>query len=486
MQDATVIKKLAEFNKSEIRRFSAYLQSPFFSWNPKTVSLGLYLLDLYPQFPPEPLKKEKLFELLFPSDRAYTDQLIHDQFSLLNKCLRQFMAQLQYEQDERQQQFYLAQAYVAQGKNSHFNQTFKRVKKKVSQASSRSPEDHLQLFAMYQEERKLPASRKVRKGGDPLIPMVDNLDRFYLTHKLKYACEMLNRQSIFNIQYQAPLTETLIEFLAAHAASYDQQPLISLYFQIYRLLQEPDDERYQALRQQLYKHQEALPGEEKTNIYVFLQNHCIKQLNAGQTRYLQELFSLYQTLLEQKILYDKQGFIPHPYIKNMVTVGLRLQHYDWVKHFLETYKDHIHPQQREDAFHYNMAQYHYERQQYRKALKLLIQIQYTDLFYQLDARMLQMRIYYEMEEDDSLNYLVKAFKTFLKRNQSLSKKQYGPYENLLKFAHQAYRLKISQHNMSQEKREAKLQQLRARIAAAGGVANMHWLERKLGELEGNV
>jgi len=162
---------------------------------------------------------------------------------------------------------------------------------------------------------------------------------------------------------------------------------------------------------------------------------------------------------------------------------LRLQKYAWVKTFLDKYKGKIQPQHREDAYHYNMAQYFYEQKQYRQALQLLLQITFTDLFYQLDSRALQMRVYYEMGEDDSLSYLVKAFKTFLKRNEELSKNQYVPYENLLKLAQQAYRLKMRKAFMSEEKFQERLGRLKENMQKTKAIANLQWLRRKVVELE---
>ena len=45
--------------------------------------------------------------------------------------------------------------------------------------------------------------------------------------------------------------------------------------------------------------------------------------------------------------------------------------------------------------------YHFEKESFREALRGLSMAKFKDVFYELGARTLQVKIYYEMEEDDS-------------------------------------------------------------------------------------
>lgn len=486
MYNSRLIKELKSLNSSEIRRFSAFLSSAFFGFNEKTVRLGSYLIDLHPVFPESALSKESLHHKLFGEEIPYQDQRIHDQFSALNSCFRQFLAQLQYEQDERKQEFYTMKAFAEKGMTDEVSRVLRKAEKKLMEKKTASPDGYLDLYLFHYQASSVFQSRTIKKNKDRFGEMVSDLDRFYFSSKLKYACEMLNRQAIFNIVYDQQLTDRLISYLYEQGNVLLEDPLIAVYSQIYLLLKQASDRAYQDTLASLNQHQQRLSKQETASMYAFLQNYCIKQLNAGATTYLGELFRLYQILLEQKLLIDKRGHISHAHVKNIVAVGLRLRSYKWVKDFIESYKSKVPENQREDVYHYNLAQYHYEQRQFRQALKLLIQINYTDVFYQLDARALQMKIYYELGEDDSLSYFVKAFKTYLKRNQELSRSQYGPYENLIKLSQKAYRLKMKKHLMPAQKFEEKWLKLSQTIESTHGIANLHWLKRKMDELRDSV
>lgn len=485
MYTSRLIKQLKNLTPSEIRRFSAFVTAPFFAFNPKTIQLSEYLISLYPKFPDAALAKESLFNLLFGSETPFQAQSIHDQFSILNKCFQQFIAQLQYEKDAKQQDFYALKASAESGDKDQLERTLKKAEKKYNSPGMASPRTYLDLYLLHNQAISAFQHRSVKKAKDRFAEMVEDLDRFYISSKLKYACEMLNRQAILNITYDQQLTDELVSFLYTAQNHLSQDPLISIYSQIYMLLKQPNDQKYQEILANLAIHQQKISKPEIATIYAFMQNYCIKQLNAGSIPYLGELFRLYKTLLEQKLLIDNSGHISHAHIKNIVAVGLRLQEYDWVNVFIENHKNKVPSGQREDVYHYNMAQYHYEKKQFRQALKLLIQVNYTDVFYQLDARALQMKIYYEMGEDDSLSYFVKAFKTYLKRNQELSRSQYGPYENLIKLSQKAYQLKNQKHLLPAKKFAEKWMQLSNTLQETQGIANLHWLKKKMNELKGS-
>lgn len=483
MYNSRLIKQLRTLSPVEINRFSAYLESHFWGISTKSIKLGMYLIGLYPDFPEDALKKETLYNLLFPESGEFENQALHDQFSLLNKTFHHFLGLLQYEKDEEQQSLNVMRSFAERRDKDNLQRSLKKAENSLKAAGGAGPHTYLQQYLYHHQANSVFQSRSLTKKRDMFGEMVNDLDRFYLSNKLKYACEMLNRQAILNIAYDQSLTDKLIIYLFDEGRHWLADPLINLYSKVYLLLKQPEDQNYQQILSNLQKNQEAIDSAEVANIYAFLQNYCIKQLNSGNGNYLAELFRLYQILLEKELLFDSNGHISHAHVKNIVAVGLRLEKYDWVKGFLETYTPRVQPLQREDVFHYNLAQYHYEQKQYREALKLLIQINYTDVFYQLDARALQMKIYYEMGEDDSLLYLVKAFKTFLKRNKELSRNQYSPYENLLTLAQKAYRLKNQKASLSTQKFEEKLNRLKQAIQAAQGIANKHWLSRKVKELE---
>jgi len=311
MYNSRLIKQLKKLSPTEVKRFSTFLEAPYFGFHHKIVTLGRYLVDLYPSFSKEWLTKEKFSELLFGNGGIVADQAIHDQFSQLNKCFDQFLAQSQFEKDEFQQELYLSRAFASKRERDFLTRSWKKADKKLNKSGGLEPSHHFFRFQYLQEVNRLHQQRKLKKEEDPLEMMGQELDYFFLSSRLKMACELQNRQRIFNITYELELVKHILVFLRQENNPYLQNPLISIYVRIYELLTNPADETYQVTKKQIITHQNALSINEKRNMYAFLQNHCVKQINAGGGHYLQELFELFKILLEQHLLVDQDGYISH-------------------------------------------------------------------------------------------------------------------------------------------------------------------------------
>ena len=63
--------------------------------------------------------------------------------------------------------------------------------------------------------------------------------------------------------------------------------------------------------------------------------------------------------------------------------------------FIELHLHHLPPNERDNAHTYNSAMLCYYRKQYRQAVKLLQTVEFTDLYYQLDARSILLKVYFE-------------------------------------------------------------------------------------------
>jgi hypothetical protein len=106
--------------------------------------------------------------------------------------------------------------------------------------------------------------------------------------------------------------------------------------------------------------------------------------------------------------------------KNIVTLGLRLKENKWVRDFIRKHLHHLAPHERKNALTYNSAMLGYHEKNYRLTLKLLREVEFSDLYYALDSRSLLMKVYYETDDPETLLYHISAFKIFLRRNKFIS------------------------------------------------------------------
>jgi hypothetical protein len=239
------------------------------------------------------------------------------------------------------------------------------------------------------------------------------------------------------------------------------------------LLDSDEESHYHELRSLLREHFHAFSVVELGQMYAFALNYCIKKLNSGRTEYLRELFEVYQELLEGRLLHNGDHLMPR-HFKNIVTTAIRLEEFAWTETFIRENTLELPPDSRENAQNYNQAALAYARSDYSLALRLLNQVEFTDVFYQLDSKALLLKCYYELDEFEPLLSLIDSFKIFLRRNKVLSDYQRRVYLNMVKFVKKLVGIRLGGRKT--------LTDLQVEIEATREVADLRWLLGKVGQL----
>lgn len=423
---------------------------------------------------------EGLHAKLFPNE-PFEAQRAYDITSFLFRHLEAFLALRQ--QSDFEERLGLLEALRSRRQHQHFARTAKSARKHLEQATYRNDEHHLDAYLLESEADAFHIQEETRSADDRLQQVTDALDAFYLTAKLKHTCEMLSRINVVRTSYEIFLADELVAHIHEHWPRYGNIPSVAVYYRIYLALTKPEDElQFPELIALLEAHANKFPVLEARELYNFARNYCIKRINRGHTRYLNELFGLYKRLTETGLIYDGEFLTQWDY-KNAITAGLRIEQYDWVKRFIYDQKERLDPRFRENAFSYNLSNFHYESGQPRQALRLLQSVEFTDVYYGLSARALLLKIYYEENDTESLLALCSSFSTYLKRNRLVSDYQYRVQSNLIRFVKKAYQLKLNEPKRKTEAFTQKVTALENEINETGEITNVNWLRLKVAELK---
>ncbi|MCU0347174.1 MAG: hypothetical protein MUC59_09525, partial [Saprospiraceae bacterium] len=306
-----------------------------------------------------------------------------------------------------------------------------------------------------------------------------HLDAFYLVEKLRDACEIVQRSRLMKTVLPAdPMLDFLLEKLSTDATILDAQPVVATYLFLYKLLISSGLGDFKKCLETVQENERLLNREAAQGLYNTLQNYCIEQINRGDTVFLREIFKIYQLQLHSKLLLE-EGVLPEWHYKNIVTTALRLEERQWARDFIEAYRKHLAPAAADNAYRFNLAAYFYHIGEASKVLPLLVQVEYTDLRYNLDAKALLLRTYFDLSEEEALLAHVEAFTQFVKRNKSLTEFQKKGYFNLIKLTQRAFKLNLQKDFLKPEKWQEQFGKLAADLKSAEPVFNRSWLVLKL-------
>ncbi|MAT53438.1 MAG: hypothetical protein CMN32_03080 [Saprospirales bacterium] len=480
-----LIKLLAALDRREMTRLNEFVHSPYFNKHKPTRRLCAYLSGLHPHFAEKKLKKELVFEQVFPEEEFDAQEL-----ALVSTYLTRLVMKFLQMEGAAESGLWEQKQHLLAKMRQHdvlglYPLIYEQNKKDwtACQAGT-NPRQHLRNCAELANELDKAAISFGKYDNSFLVGRQAVLDAAYITEKLHDACELLQRSKLMAAPPpDDPLLENLVFFLRQNPERYRNFPTVDIYLRVLLLLKSSDEKQYAPALKAAQEQQARLSFADQQIIYNYLQNFCIEQINKGNGSFLEELFRLYMVQLEERLFFEG-GYLPQWHYKNIVTTGLRLGQTDWVRKFIEEYRQHLNPEVADNAYRYNLAAWYYHQGQPQEVMGLLFQVEYTDLRYNLDAKSLLLRTYYDLEEEEALLALTDAFRQYLKRNKKMSEFQKKGYYNLLKYTRRAFRLKINQGITRQDRWNRSLEKLIRDLAAADTVFNRSWLEGKVNELRG--
>ncbi len=471
MKNTKLIEVWGKLTLKEVKKLEQYLCSPYFGNNQMANNLFFILKEYYPEFEAAKVHRENIFKQLF-HQTPFNDLKLRHVASDLTKLMESFIVQQEFNKNPYHQKQLLLQFYNERNLDKHFSQNISNAQKLIDKHPYQDTRYYYNQTLINEKDYEFTATRDNRAIDTSLQQLVDHIDIHYLSNKLKYSCEIINRMNVLSVEYNIAFLDFIINYLKENPQK--DIPAIHIYYTILLTLKESEEEQhYFELKRLLKENLSNFSQIELKDMFAFLQNYCIKQANQGKSAYLQELFEAYQLQLEHGILYDNNILSQFDF-KNIITVALRLEAYAWTKNFITDNKPHLRSDFRINAYTYNMARVHFSQQEYKQALRLLLSVEFTDVYYHLDSKSLLLKTYYELEDFEPLLSLINTFKVYLKRNKLISDYQKTIYNNLLKFVRKLTRIK-----MGSKKSVADVQQ---EMEGVKQIADTTWLKQKIKEL----
>lgn len=465
-----MIEMLRHFSTKELSRFSDYLASPFFNKDEELLVFYNYIKKYAPEFDSKNIDKDKLLVKGIPGLSLTEKKIGYMMSDIVEHCENYIRYNNHFEEDI-EGYVHLLSTYNKWGTDKLFEQTLREARNTLTKNPFRNASYFFKEYLL-QSEVNLFFDRQKKRAYDASLQEAANfLDLFYISTKLKYSCELINRQKLVVTDYKLRLLKEISDHLAE--TSYTEYPSITIYYQILMTFIDTDtDVHFEELKKLLDEHTGKFPASEARDMYAYAQNYAIRKINAGEKRFLREYFDLSKAALEKELLLVDGDLSPWTY-KNLVITALRVGEFDWAEQFIRDYKSSINEKFRSNAYNYNQGALLFFKGQYGEALRLINQVEYTDIFYALDTRTMQIKIYYQLDEWDPMQSAIEAFKVYLRRNKTLSENVKVLYNNFLKYTDKLSRLT--------KRDKPKLLELKQRIEESKQVADLGWLQQKVDE-----
>ncbi|GJM35529.1 MAG: hypothetical protein DHS20C18_45300 [Saprospiraceae bacterium] len=428
MNNSHIISILRIFSKKEIRELRKWLSSPIHNQRDDVAQLFDYLTASNHLEEEKFLNKDRIFVKLFPKE-PYDDAKLRQTIHFFSKAVEAYIIYKERSEDEFETNLALAGFYRKRKLDKLFKKTIKRVETLQIESPIRDKVFFEKEFSLY-NEKQLFKSGKKRTVSLNLQNYSDALDLDYLAKKMYQTCIILTHQRVFKENCNIGLLDQVLEYVEKN--QFFNSPAISIYYYGCKTLTVPEGTTYfKNLKSEIEQYGHQFTHSEIRDIYLMAINYCIGRMNAGNENFVKEAFDLYREGLSKEILIEGNVVSRFTFL-NVIRIGLRLKEFDWVDHFITQYEKYLESRHRESIVHYSRSRLYFEKKDYSNAMRLLVQVEYDDILINLNAKTMLLKMYYEQDEFDALEFLLDSLRTYLNRKEVVGYHK-ANYQNIIRF-----------------------------------------------------
>lgn len=411
MENSHLGQLLQSLGPVELKAFERFLQSPYFNLRNDVRQLFQALRPALDKRQPLP-GREVLFRMVFP-EKQPTPAEARMLVNYLTKLFEQFLQIEQIDLDPGLSDWLYVKGLHRLGLEKQGSKAVRTAFERLEKSPFRNAAYHEYGYRLLFEE-----TRQRREQPEESARRLKDLNRRLHTTMvamwLRQACLSLTEKAVYNMETDLYFMPEIFRWVEQE--QQDTIPAVGVYYYGCKMLITGEERWFQRLKHMVLKHAADFPSEELHDLHLMSINYCVRQLNAGNERYFQEVHELYKAGLETKTLFNNGVLSPFTYI-NIAISGLKVQALDWVAWFIPQYKNSLERRFRDSAYSFNMARLHYARRDYGEALLLLQKANYRDLLTNLAAKAMALKIYYEQGEYEVLQSHLEAMTHFLRRKR---------------------------------------------------------------------
>jgi len=473
MESTRIYKVLNQLTVPQLNRFKKFVRSPYHNVNASIESLAVYLIKSIKNAE-ELLDKETIWQTL-PSKKDFTDLRFR---KLCNDLLERFEKFLVLENlaDNQILQSNLLLNSIRKNKfeilaEKHISKSSKGIEREIDQSSNYYLQKYFYEKTIQNLKSNFEKTLDVKKGKSlSYTDIVENLDAFYLIEKLRVAIDIRTWKKMYKSDEDIKIGVAINNF---EKIDFIKHPAVDIYRSMLKLFDEDEKtEEYHYLKNKAFKNIYSFPKDEQQEIFDVLVSYCIKFVNKGDIDFVRETLTLYDWGIKEDILL-KEGKLSPTTFRNYVVAGLRISEFDKVEKFIKTNSLLLNEERKENALNFNLARVSFYRKDYNEVLDYLNKVNYEDIWYNVNSKVLLFATYYELEELDVLMTSAESFRTFLRREKDVQNVRTNRYLTFTK-----YLIKIVNNNHKKDR----IRKIKEQLTSDKAVVNKPWLLEKIEDL----
>lgn len=438
MAESKLISILKQFDEQELERLSLFIKSEYFAVSNQVAIVLTHLIKQAKNWQEEEVSDERIFRLVY-RDMPFKPSKVHYLRSDVLKIVDKFLVHEGV--DEQKLPFSLVKSAFYQRKG--LEKIYADVLEDIHKQNQVTPQ--LSNYYYYYEgilhERRL-ASHSFKQDYSRPIEFTEweqTIEIGYVIQQLEIYSLSLIQNCLYN--HKQIQEESCRKFMQDinEKAYLVTIPAIQIYLAILEMYLSITEHRYwwdyKAKLNSLKKQANAY---DIYNFYTKAFSYCNLQVRNGFHSFQQEIFEIYQTLVDEKYIFVISPYIHESTFRNYLSVCLQLGYLDKAKQILAEQEKGLRKYGQMDLFHFSRAMIAFEERDFKEVVANLSKVNPQDLFFEDNVRVLYIQTYTELKEWESVESNLNAYRVNVSRNKQHTKEyiqfrlNFARYINILR------------------------------------------------------
>ncbi len=429
MQKSVLTEIVRSLQKKEIRELNKWLQSPSHNQRQDVVRLFDYMVKYLP-LSDETVKKEAAWKNIFPSE-PYDDAFMRQVMYFLLKAIEEYLVFTDFMGDKVQNQVSLARIFRKRKLEKAYRQAYRLGNDHLESQSLRNRYYLMNRFLLEQEEYEHKLSI-TQNDSVNLQEMANAFENWIMTEKLLVSNAMFAHYKVYQkIQYNHGFLQELLSYTERKNELLAQPALAAQYYSYMAMTQPQEDTYFDLFEKLIFSEAELRFNQvEVLQLYMTALNYCAAKVNQGNLDYCRRALAFYKKGVENGALLENNTITRYTF-GNAVAFALKIGEFEWAENFIENFKHHLEERQRDSIINFNLSRIYFEKGDFEKAQRLLTRFEYDDMLFNIIAKTMLLKIYYETEEIDALESLLDSMRIYLRRKEALDPTRKAAFKNLI-------------------------------------------------------
>ncbi|MBS1517962.1 MAG: hypothetical protein JSS91_07730 [Bacteroidetes bacterium] len=473
-------------DKEELKRFEAFLSSPYFNTRNNNLKLFGIIKKYAPDFNNKSLDKEEVWKKLFPG-KEYNYGLLKNIIYDITKLTERFLEVENFSSDEIGRMKNLLRKLTDKNLKNIFLNKYNNFEKNFFKSSKfyyNYFEDYFDLkFSRFEMEAFNPKDRTKLLGSEIAELLIINF-------MAKFS-NIYNSLYIERNEYSEKPENNLIEHFAGAVFSNSElenyidelskgekrdYKTAFIFFKLMKSYINPEDKKYYfEFKNALFKNDKYISEAAMRGLYACLGSALDNCKDVAEIHKDQELYDIFNQLVEKNIFAHEDGKVLPTLYLMAVKVSGYLKKPEFISKLISDYLKKIDPELQENFKNYSLAYLYYSRNEFDSVLEFSNKITIDTFQLKFILKNLQVLISFEKNDYDMFQFLNDSQKHFLSKNKSVTERYKKSNMKFLYYTNLLFKLRESTDKIETGLTEKKIKE--------DIVVNKQWLLEKLGELK---